>query len=366
MAKKRRRSNGQGTIYQVNGKWIAQISYYKDGKLKRPKRTCDKHSDAVVKLAELQKEASQLDLDEQHHTVESYLNEWLEDVKNGGRAKNTFKSYNGVARKHIIPHIGRVLLRKLKASKIRNMIKTLQSANVGTRQIELAYIVLNAALNVAYKEDIILKNPCLSVSKPTHKIRDSIPFTMEERGKIFAEAEGTFFYPMYRFMLATGMRSTELFGLHWSDIDYDSGTIHVQRKYLSGEYGELKSKYSDRFLDLTPGIIKLLEMQKELLKKKGFHKNEYVFCGIRGGHLNSNTFSQQFWNPLLERAGVNARGMHHLRHTFASELLADNADLLVVSKLLGHSSPAITLDFYAHVMPPKRSQVANKIDRLFG
>ena len=67
MAKKRRRSNGEGTIYQVDGKWIAQISYYKDGKLKRPKRTCTKHADAVAKLEELRREAQQLDMDEQHH-----------------------------------------------------------------------------------------------------------------------------------------------------------------------------------------------------------------------------------------------------------------------------------------------------------
>lgn len=366
MARKRRRSNGEGSIYQVDGKWVAQISYYKDGKLKRPKRICKKHADAVAKLEELRKDALHLDMDEQHHTVESYINEWLFDLENSDRAFSTLKGYRGIVNNYIIPKLGTVKLRELKASKIRRFIHSLQDSGVGSRAVEMSYFCLNSALNQAYKSDIILKNPCVSIQRPVHKQKETIPFTREERELILQAADGDYFYPLYKFMLATGMRSSETFGLHWDDIDYQTRTIHVQRQYIFGDYAKLKSKKSDRFLDLTPGLEEVLRLQREKMNEAGFGDRKYVFCGKRGGHLNSSTFNHQIWKPFLEEAGVTPRGLHHLRHTFASELLAEGADLLVVSALLGHSSPTVTLKIYAHAMPPKRSQVAGLIQTIFG
>jgi len=365
MPKKRRRSNGEGTIYQVDGKWIAQISYYKDGKLKRPKRTCLKHADAVAKLEELRREAQQLDMDEQHHTVESYLTDFLRDIESGDHAKKTFKSYDSVIRPHIIPQIGRVKLNKLKPAKVRAMLTSLREGGVGSRQVQLAYVVLNIAMTRAVNDEIITRNPCGPVSKPAHKKRDVVPFTAEERKAIFEQAKDSFHLPMYKFLLSTGLRSSEAFGIEWDDIDYDLKIIRVERQYINGEVAKLKTKGSNRILDLTPGIEKLLIDQRKKLREKGFEDNHFIFCGVRGGRINSDKHGTKYWNAILRKAGVRVRGLHHLRHTFASELLAAGADLLVVSQLLGHASPTMTLEIYAHAMPPRRSQVASKIDELF-
>ena len=362
---KRRRSNGEGTIYQNNGKWIAQISYWKNGKLKRPKRTCDKKADAVAKLDELRREAQQLDMDEQHHTVESYLTEYLRDIENGDHARKTFKCYDNVIRPHIIPQIGKLKLNRLKPAKIRTMLTSLRESGVGSRQVQLAYVVLKTALGRAVSDEIIMRNPCDPVSKPPHKKREVIPFSKEERAAIFEQAKDSFHLPMYKFILSTGMRSSEVFGLEWSDIDYQTKTISVNKQYINGEISKLKTKGSNRILDLTPGIEKILEDQRAKLKSKGHQDNEFIFCGVRGGRINSDKHGPRLWNPILRKAGVDVRGLHHLRHTFASELLAAGADLLVVSQLLGHASPTITLEVYAHALPPRRSQVAAKIDELF-
>lgn len=363
---KRRRSNGEGTIYQNNGKWIAQISYWKDGELKRPKRTCAKHADAVAKLDELRKEARQLDMDEQHHTVESYLIDYLKDIKNGGHATKTFKCYDNVIRPHIIPQIGKLKLSKLKPAKVRAMLTSLRENGVGSRQVQLAYVVLKTAMGRAVADEIIMRNPCDPVTKPPHTKRKVIPFTKEERDAIFEQGKDSFHLPMYKFILSTGMRSSEVFGIEWDDIDYETKTININKQFINGETSKLKTKGSNRILDLTPGIEKILEAQKAKLKSKGHQDNEFIFCGVRGGRINSDKHGTRFWNPILRKAGVKVRGLHHLRHTFASELLAAGADLLVVSQLLGHSSPTMTLEIYAHALPPRRSQVAAKIDEIFG
>lgn len=367
MAKKRRRSNGQGTIYETkNGKWIAQISIYKDGKIKRPKRTCDKHADAVEVLKDLQSMSGQLDMDEQGHTVASYLMFWLGDEEETELAENTYSSYISTINNHLIPQIGRVKLADLKATKIRQMIANLKKRGVGTRSIEMSYVVLNAALNQAYQDDVIIKNPCISVKKPVHKSEECVPFTEEEREKIFAEAKDDFFYPLYKIILATGIRSSEAFGLHWEHVDFKRRTISIKQQCSRRKVKELKTKYSQRTLDITDGIEEMFRLQKKQLKNNGFHKNKHVFCGDRGAYLDGSTFGRRHWTPLLVRAGVESRGMHHLRHTFATELLGNNVAVHVVSRLLGHSSPTVTYDIYAHMLPSQQSQAAEVIQRIFG
>ena len=367
MAKKRKRSNGQGTIYQADGKWIAQVSYYdKDGKLKRPKRVCKKHADALVRLDELREQAKRLDMDEQHHTVKSFLISWLGDSDKTSLSTSTYISYHKTIHNHIIPKIGRSKLATLKAGKVRSMIAKLQDDGLGSRSIELSYVVLNAALNQAYKDDVIAKNPCLSVKKPVHKSEECVPFTKEERDLIFEEARGDYFYPLFKIMLSTGIRSSEAFGLHWDQVDPAGKTIRIIQQHSRGEIRPLKSKHSVRTLDITSGISEMLELQKEQSREYGFEDKPQVFPGKRGAYLDVVNFGKANWTPLLMRAGVRPRGLHHLRHTFATELLGNNVPVHVVSRLLGHSSPTITYNIYAHVIPVQQSQAADKIQEIFG
>lgn len=366
MAKGRKRSNGEGTIYQNNGKWIAQISYWKNGKLKRPRRTCDKHADAVVKLAELREQALTLDMDEQSHTVKSYLEFWLGEEETTDLEPNTFISYRSIINNHLIPQLGTVKLSALKATKIRTAIANLQANGTGTRAIELTYVVLNAALKQATLDDVIPKNPCGSIKKPFHKSDECVPFTAEERKLIFEEAKGDYFEPLYKIMMATGIRSSEAFGLHWKNIDLKSKTIRIVQQYSRGTIKDLKSRHSVRTLDITDGIAEMLEVQKQQMAEKGYEKKPQVFCGKRGAYLDVINFGKKNWKPLLERAGVRPRGLHHLRHTFATELLGNNIPVHIVSRLLGHSSPVVTYEIYAHMLPANQSEAAATIQRIFG
>jgi len=365
VGKKRKRSNGQGTIYQVGSKWIAQVTYVVNGDIKRPKRTCDKHADAVVKLQELQALASQ-QVDDQSHTVKSYLNDWIDEREQTGLSTSTIISYRNNSRLHIIPRLGNRRLNQLKPTHINAMLKSLRDNKTGTRAVELSFVILNAALESACKHDIIARNPCKSITRPVHKQEEPIPFSLEERKAIFEEVAGEFFEPLYKVILSTGLRSTEAFGLEWCDIDKKAKVIHVRRKFMHKQIEPLKSKHSVRTLDITDGIQAALDQQKALLKRKGFQKNKHIFCAAKGGYIDNTTHGRRYWNKLLERAGVEVRGLHHLRHTFATELLGNNVPVHVVSRLLGHSSPTVTYNYYAHAIPAQRSQAADKIQDIFG
>ena len=366
MANKRKRSNGEGSVYPEGGKWVAQIQYWKDGELTKVRRKCKKHADAIAKLVELRSLAPTIDLSEQNHTVGSYLNLWLGDQETTRHEPNTFISYRSTINNYLIPQLGRVKLSELKATKIRQAIANIQKAGTGSRAVELAYVVLNVALNQAVADDVIIKNPCISIKKPAHTREECIPYTKEERDAIFEEAKGDYFEPLYRIMLATGIRSSEAFGLHWEDVDFKTGTIKIKQQYSRQVIKKLKSKHSVRVATMTAGIREMLEIQRKQMIEKGFQDKPQVFCGKRGAYLDVINFGKKNWTPLQERAGIEPRGLHHLRHTFATELLNNDVPVHVVSRLLGHGSPTVTFEYYAHVIPDKRSEAVAKIEQIFG
>lgn len=92
---------------------------------------------------------------------------------------------------------------------------------------------------------------------------------------------------------------------------------------------------------------------------------ELIMTSVTGKAVNRNTFNTYGWKPVLAAAGIpagRANGCHALRHYFASTLLHHGVGIKAVSDYLGHSSPTITLDIYAHVMPAAHDQMRAVID----
>lgn len=84
-----------------------------------------------------------------------------------------------------------------------------------------------------------------------------------------------------------------------------------------------------------------------------FHRGERLFA--------QNTIRRR-WEKALSDAGINRRRLHDIRHTFASQLLSNNAPVVYVSKQLGHSNPHITLTVYAHYIPTSDRDIINILD----
>jgi integrase len=87
-------------------------------------------------------------------------------------------------------------------------------------------------------------------------------------------------------------------------------------------------------------------------------ENGPMFSSGTGEPLNRHNLIRRSFKPLLKRAGLPQIRFHDLRHTCATLLLTRNVDPKIVSEMLGHSSIAITLDTYSHVLPNMRDQAA--------
>lgn len=373
MAKNRRtkRANGDGSVFQLpSGKWRACISLgtTADGKRLRRSRTAKSRADAVQFLRDMQAEGDRVVI-RSSLTLMEFLDTWLLHVK-ATSAPGTHDSYSRAVENHISPLIGRTALADVRPATVRAMITELQARHLGSRTIENAFIVLRAALALAAKEGTIPANPCAKVNKPKHDPDEIFPFTEAESRVILDATEGHRLHALFVIAFSTGMRQGELFGLEWGDLDLAGGSVRIERQAtdISGRVivKPPKSESSRRRIELTPKCIAALEDRQRLRLKEGNAALPLVFPNRRHGHITRGVFRTRIWQPLLERVGVEYRGFHHVRHTYATLALRSGVPLPTVSQILGHAKKSTTLDIYSHVTPTDQKASTDAVSRLFG
>ena len=140
--------------------------------------------------------------------------------------------------------------------------------------------------------------------------------------------------PMVLTAYHTGMRRGEILSLKWADIDFDRAQLIVR--------GETSKTAQTRMIPLNDQLAEIFNnwrSQSELI-------SDYVFPGPDGGRMEKLRNS---WNSLRKRAGLEDFRFHDLRANFASRLVNGGVSLPIAQRLLGHSSPVITMKFYAAV-----------------
>jgi integrase len=189
------------------------------------------------------------------------------------------------------------------------------------------------------------------------KVGVDVPSPSEIRN-IIAALDGRW-RPLFLTLIFTGIRSSEMRGLHWSDVDFKRNEIHIrQRADRFNIMGPPKSHAGERSIPIPPVVAKALREWK--LQSR----NELVFPSKRGGIVgHSNTVTYGF-KPIQIATGIVTRngkakypGLHSLRHFYASWCINRRVDgglelpLKVVQARLGHASIQMTADTYGHLFP---------------
>jgi integrase len=155
-----------------------------------------------------------------------------------------------------------------------------------------------------------------------------------------------------------GLRQAEVLGLQWSDIDWDNGRAEIRRQQRRGKFWATKTRSSRRFVELPPALMnRLLEW-----KTKCPPSERSLICpSITGLPMQGSALLRDGFYPALERAQIRRVRYHDLRHSFASNLLANGVDIVTVSKALGHANVTITLSTYAHAVPKARQGASDRM-----
>lgn len=306
-----------------------------------------------------------------NYTINSLLPKWLFHVKKNTIKASSFDSYYGVYKNYIEnENISNIPLKDIKALKLQELYNKLS-----TNQAKKVYKLLNQFFKYAESQNYLFKNPNISITlkKETKEINKIISekqtkfqyFTKEEIIELLKIFQNTRYYNIIRFAIGTGMRRGEILGLQWNDVDFTERNIYVRHNlsYMSDitEEGErsyttvLQTPKSQNAIRIIPMSDTIYNLLNELP-----HNSNFVFATEKNKHFDVKWFERAWKNNLKGTKFENKR-FHDLRHTFATLLLTNGADLITVKELLGHSSVTIT-EMYLDALPKTKQDIVNKID----
>lgn len=284
-------------------------------------------------------------------TVAELAEAWLSEKKLRNK-ESTFRDYEQCVRLRILPALGEEKVRRLTPYQISRFVAGLAER---PRTANKTLTALKQMLKLAVIWGVIAGNPAAEVSRVPEGHREVEYLNPDEVGRILAVLE----HDRLKYLLVltaslTGLRSAELRGLRWRDVE--GPYIFVRREYKHGKFQAPKTAASRRRVLIPP------HLQAELEKDRG-EPDELVFSR-NGKPLGDDYPTRYVLAPALRAAKIEKRvSFHALRHSYAAWMLSEGESPQFVQAQLGHTDPAFTLRMYGHFMPEKHEQVAERVER---
>lgn len=297
-----------------------------------------------------------------------WMEHWLESEQRLIVKPSSYQTYMNSYRKHIRPHLGNVPLCRLTPLVIQDYLEKLDTKGLAPGTVRSIFRLLSAGLRSALDEGLIRKNPCKKLRQREKTLTEQRVLSRSEQIRLYSNAKEPEQLPAL-LGLYTGMRIGEICALKWTDVDWQRRTISVRRtaqriRIHHDENTDLKTRLtigtpksarSKRIIPVPNDILELLKPLKD--------RSLYIF-GSANKAAEPRTIQRRF-KRLTQQLNLKNVHFHTLRHTFATELLKQGADVKTVSTLLGHSSARTTLDFYAHSCPEHQRRAVERFARQF-
>jgi len=303
-------------------------------------------------------------------TLQGYAATWLDHIKQI-RKHTTHDDYTKRLTQWILPELGSILLSDITRDKVRGMASAQLNQGLSSKTVQNNVRVLSSLLSQAIEDGLISVNVALKPGKFLPKVskrRQVNPFTREEVSIFLTAAQrhAARYYPLFLCAVRTGLRLGELLALQWGDLDFQSRFLLVQRNYTHGKVTTPKSGEVRR-VDMSKGLAQTLadlRVDRELQASANGWVGipEWVFCSETGGLLDGDNLRHRAFYALLKASGLRRIRFHDLRHTFASLLLQQGESPVYVKEQMGHSSIAITVDLYGHLIPGGNRQAVDRLD----
>lgn len=322
------------------------------------------------------------------NTVEQYLTKWLYTYKIKSVKRSTFDVHEKMCRLYIFPEIGKRKFKDISDIDLQNILnKTSETKAFST--VKKVRETLSQVWKFAYDRNDIDKNILLTINTPKEsqcgkKTKEINIYTDTEIRKMYKAIvdyyNSSHYYrisPLFIFLVNTGLRIGEALALTNNDINLKEKTVSVTKtlsrvkirdelKVKNGEKYEYiitepKTYSSTRIVDLNNTALWALNEIKRRNKDMGIIKSNYIFSSKEGNFFNPRSIEDTM-KRICNKANIEYYGLHSLRHTFASRCFQKGISVEVVSKILGHSSPAITTRIYIHILPHMKRDAVLVLD----
>lgn len=345
----------------TSGTWQARYNDL-DGQRRTADTKFETRNDAVRWLAKVEEDLRLdrwVDPDDGKTPLSEWAWRWLRsrvDLK-----PKTTVCYDSLLRNQILPAFGRRQLARIRPIDVQEWIAEMQQAGLSPSRVRQAAHLLGSIMKAAVAEGMIATNPCAAMSLPRMTRREMSYFTAEEVERLAAairEPYGT----LVHLLAYGGLRFGEVAALRRNDCDFERGRVRVDESLaeVNGQliFGSTKT-HQERYIALPEFLVESL--RAHLDAHAGPDPSALVFTSPDGGALRNGNFSRRFWQRALRDAGLKPAGLHALRHTCATLLIANGAPIKAVQAQLGHSSAELTLDRYGHLYPDQLDVLAVRL-----
>lgn len=291
-------------------------------------------------------------------TVGAWVLEYLDTYKKPKVRPSTLARYYTTLRQ--LEPIANIQLKDLTALAVQRFYNSLPPEKSSSDKAKV-HKLLKAALKKAFALGT-MKDIMAAVEAVNEKRTEIEIFELEEIHKLLDWVATSKYYQRYylfiKLAIASGARLGELIALRTSRVYSDYIRIDLNAHATNGKIYINEPK--------TVNGIRNVTIPRELAAalREFAEGGEYVFHNRFGGVWNTHNV-ERAWRNILDYAELPHKHFHALRHTHATQLLANHVPLIEVSRRLGHSKASITLDLYGHAIPGYDKQIPEKVQSIF-
>ncbi|MGH2718638.1 MAG: tyrosine-type recombinase/integrase [Actinomycetota bacterium] len=271
----------------------------------------------------------------------------------------TRHGYDSLLRSALLPEFGATPLAAISTLRVRGWVAEMTRRGVSSSRVRQSYGLLSMVLKSAVESEYLVKSPCIGIRIARVPKREAVVLTEEQLEAVSKGIPQAEYRVLINVLAYGGIRWGEACALRRRRCDLSRCRIEVAESLaeISGqfEFGEPKT-YARRWVRLPRFVAEMLE--RHLSKDVRTDPDALVFTAGGGTLLRNSNFRRRVWEPALKRAELPHATLHDLRHTCASLLIRRGASIKAVQQQLGHSTPMVTLNVYAHLFE-------DDLDRLY-
>ena len=395
-----------GTVYKHNdNRWGGMVSYHDEQGVYRRKSFCAPTKKAVLKkigdyIEAFKREVAEAD--ETKKPLRKSMQKWLEVFQYGTVERATYDRKEDCAKHYIYPRIGDMIISEITSADLNGILTQMMNEGYSHSTVKHVYSLFKEYFRYLCYEEHIPKNPMAYVrmikkanflaaqgreiiarsdavtvlnDEEIRRLREAV-FTRNRKGALKHQQAAA-----YLLMLNTGLRTGEVLGLFNSDIDLDKRELSVTRAVKEvGKrdkdgaacgteliVGGMKTAASKRTIPLNSTAIEMILI---LRTERYFGADSPLISNQVGDFTRPSTFRSR-WYTLLDFAGISHKGLHSLRHTFATRLINgvedENGNLKTltvrqVADLLGHTTSSVTEKYYVRREPNKLCGITDEFE----
>lgn len=334
-------------------------------------------------------------LDGEKLTFREFTERWMGEYARMQLEPTTTEVYKFLLDSHVIPEIGHLKLARVQPAHLNKLYSVLlkerkdgKPGGYSPTTVRRVHAVISSIMTTAVQWNIITENPCKRIKPPKQAKQEIAFFTPEQAAAFLAELdretkEGEILLQhniFFQLALFCGLRRGETVALKWQDIDFDAGTVSINKStaIVDGKRYQKtpKNRTSERVISIPRHVLTMLRRYRleyntyRMRIGSQWTGSGHIFIQWNGAQMHPSTPDSAMRKVIDRYNGSHKEPLPHvtphgLRHTSATLLISQNVDIRTVSNRLGHAQTSTTMNIYTHALQKKDEQAAETLENLF-